>query len=122
MNPYVWALTLVFSCGAKPASALNLGHAAIAFADTYYTQRSFSLCRTSGGCQAVEANPLTRPFQRNGKAAAFQSTYVGLSTAAFLAQKMRTSHNTVFRRIWWVPQALLFGGSAYGAYSQAKAY
>jgi hypothetical protein len=122
MNPFVCALTLVLSCGSKSASALNVSHAAIAFTDTYYTQRSFALCPTPEACRYVEGNPLTRPFQRNGKATAFESTYVGLSAAAFLAQKMRTSHSQIFRRLWWLPQSVLLGGSIYGAYSQAKAY
>jgi hypothetical protein len=122
MNPFVCALTLLLSCGSKPASALNISHAAIAFTDTYYTQRSYALCPTLGGCRYVEGNPLTKPFQRNGKAIAFESTYVGLSAAAFVAQKMRTSHSRIFRRLWWLPQSVLLGGSIYGTYSQAKAY
>ncbi len=122
MNPLVCAMTLIFSCASKPASALNLSHAAVAFTDTYFTQRSFNLCPAAGGCANVEGNPLTRPFQRNGQTLAFHSTYVGLTVAAFTAQKMRASQNRIVRRIWWLPQTLLIAGSAYGAYSQAKAY
>ena len=45
MNPFVCALTLILSCGSKSAAALNVSHAAVALADTYYTQRSYDLCR-----------------------------------------------------------------------------
>ena len=75
MNPFVCALTLILSCGSRSTAALNVSHAAVAFADVYYTQRSYSLCRAFPGCRDVEANPLTRPFQRNGKPIAYQSSY-----------------------------------------------
>jgi hypothetical protein len=120
MNPLVCALTLVLSCGSKPAAMLNVSHAAIAFADTYYTQRSYDLCRVMVGCRDVEANTLTRPIQREGKPIAFQATLMGVSLTAFAAQKMRTSRNRMVRRLWWLPQAALIGGSIYGAQSQAR--
>ena len=122
MNPFVCAMTLILSCGSRSAAALNVSHAAVAFADSYYTQRSFSLCRDHGKCWNIEADPLTRPFQRNGKAVAYQSTYAGLSLANFAAQRMRTSHNRVFKRIWWLPQSVLIGASLYGAYTQVRDY
>jgi hypothetical protein len=122
MNPFVCALTLILSCGSKPATVLNVSHAAVAFADTYYTQRSYDLCRVLAGCKDAEANALTRPFQRSGKAMAYQSTLVGLSLTSFVAQKMRASHNRVLRRMWWLPQSALIGASIYGAHSQAKFY
>ena len=122
MNPFVCALTLILSCGSKSAAALNVSHAAIAFTDSYYTQRSYSLCREFGRCWNIEANPLTRPFQRNGKPIAYEASYAGLSLASFAAQRMRTSHNRVLRRIWWLPQGALIGASIYGAYSQSRDY
>ena len=122
MNPFVCALTLILSCGSKSAAALNVSHAAVAFTDVYYTQRSYDLCRVFNGCRDVEANPLTRAFQRNGRPIAYQSTYVGLSLSSFVGQKMRTSHNRVLRRIWWLPQTVLIGASIYGAQSQARDY
>jgi hypothetical protein len=122
MNPFVCAMTLILSCGSKSAAVLNVSHAAVAFADSYYTQRSFSLCREHGKCWNVEANPLTRPFQRNGEAVAYQSTYAGLSLSNFVAQRMRTSHNRVLKRIWWLPQGVLIGASMYGAYTQVRDY
>jgi hypothetical protein len=122
MNPLVCALTLILSCGSKSATVLNVGHAAVALADTYYTQRSYDLCRVMAGCRDVEANALTRPFQRSGKPIAYQSTLVGLSLTSFVSQKMRTSHNWALKRVWWLPQAVLIGASLYGAQSQARAY
>lgn len=122
MNPLVCALTLVFSCSSAHASLLNVSHAAVALTDTYYTQRSFRRCAAFSNCEYVERNPLTRPFQRNGKTIAYPSTYVGLSLASIMAQRMRTSRNRVLRHIWWLPQSLLLSGSVYGAYSQARAY
>lgn len=122
MNPFVCALTLILSCGSKSAAALNVSHAAVALTDSYYTQRSYSLCRTYGACWNIEANPLTRPFQRNGKSIAYQSSYVGLSLSSWIAQRMRISHNRVLKRIWWLPQSALIGASVYGAYSQTRDY
>ena len=122
MNTFVCALTLILSCGSKSAAVLNVSHAAVAFADVYYTQRSYSLCRTLAGCSDIEANPLTRPFQRRGKPLAYASSYAGLSLSSSVAQRMRTSHNRVLRRIWWLPQSVLLGASIYGAQSQARYY
>jgi hypothetical protein len=122
MNPYICALTLILSCGSRSAAVLNVSHAAVAFADSYYTQRSFGLCRDHGRCWNIEANALTRPFQRNGSALAYQSTYAGLSVASFTAQKMRISRNRILRSMWWLPQAALMGASMYGAYTQARDY
>jgi hypothetical protein len=122
MSPFVCALTLILSCHSKSAAALNVSHAAVAFADVYYTQRSYSLCRVLAGCTDIEANPLTRPFQRRGKPFAYASSYVGLSLASSVAQRMRTSHNRILRRIWWLPQSVLLGASIYGAQSQASYY
>jgi hypothetical protein len=122
MNPFVCALTLILSCGSRSAAVLNVSHAAVALADTYYTQRSYDLCRVVSECTDVEANTLTRPFQRSGKPIAYESTLVGLSLTSFAAQKMRTSRNPVLRRIWWLPQTVLIGASLYGAHSQARYY
>lgn len=122
MNPFVCAMTLILFCGSRSAVTLNVSHAAVAFADSYYTQRSFSLCHDHGQCWNIEANPLTRPFQRNGAAVAYQSTYAGLSLASFAAQKMRTSHNRILKRIWWLPQSAMIGASIFGAYTQVRDY
>jgi hypothetical protein len=122
MNTFVCALTLILSCGSKSVAALNASHAAVAFADVYYTQRSYNLCRILAGCKDIEANPLTRPFQRKGKLIAYDSSYVGLTLSSFIAQRMRTSHNRVLRRIWWLPQSVFLGASIYGAQSQARYY
>ena len=122
MNPFVCALTLILSCGSRSAAALNVSHTAIALTDVYYTQRSYDLCRVFSGCRNIEANPLTRLFQSNGKPIAYESTFVGLTLSSLAAQRMRTSHNRVLKRIWWLPQTALIGASIYGARSQATVY
>jgi hypothetical protein len=122
MNSFVCALTLILSCHSRSAAALNASHAAVAFVDVYYTQRSYTLCRSLAGCNDIEANPLTRPFQQRGKLIAYNSSYVGLTLSSLIAQRMRTSQNRVLRRIWWLPQSVLLGASIYGAQSQARYY
>jgi hypothetical protein len=124
MSPFACTLALLLSCGSKPAVALNIGHVAVAFTDVHYTQRSYDLCRVFAGCteRRVEANPLTRPFQRSGKGLAFGSSYLGLSLSAFAAEKMRTSRNPVLKRLWWLPQGILIGASIYGIRSQIRDY
>jgi hypothetical protein len=124
MNPFVCALTLILSCDSRVAAALNVGHAAVAFTDVYYTQRSYDLCRVFAGCREgnIEANPLTRPFQRSGRPIAYESTHVGLTLSSFIGQKMRKSQNRVLKRLWWLPQSALLGASIYGIQSQARDY
>jgi hypothetical protein len=122
MNPFACAVTLILSCSSRSGAALNVAHAAAALTDVYYTQRSYGLCREFGKCWNIEANRLTRPFQRNGKSLAYPSSYVGLSLVALAAQRMRTSHNRVLRRIWWLPQSALIGASIYGSYTQVRDY
>jgi len=109
---------LVLACGSKPAVSLNVIHAAASFADTFTTQRGFDVCRVYAGCipRRLEANPLTRPFQSNGRAIAYTSTAMGVQGLSYLAQRMRTSNNRVLKRIWWLPQAALSGTSGYLAY------
>jgi hypothetical protein len=115
-------LTLILSCHSKSAAVLNASHAAVAFADVYYTQHSYSLCRALAGCNDIEGNPLTRPFQQRGRPLVYASSYMGLTLSSSIAQRMRTSHNRILRRIWWLPQSALLGASIYGAQSQARYY
>ena len=122
MNSFVCALTLILSCGSRSSAVLNVSHAAVAFGDSYYTQRSYDLCRVLAGCRDIEANPLTRPFQRAGKPVAYESTYVGLTLASFAAQRMRASDNPVVKRLWWLPQGVLIGASIYGIHSHIRDY
>lgn len=116
MNALTCALTLILMCQSKPAVALNLAHAAVAFGDTYTTQRNYDLCRVLAGCDArkLEDNPLARPFQAHGKPLAYVSTYAGVAASSFVSQKMRGSRNKWLRRLApWV-QVGLTAASGYG--------
>jgi len=101
MNTLTCVLTLILSCGSKPAAALTLAHAGTALADTWSTQRALD----RGG---RELNPLTRPFQTHGQPLAYASTAAGVVGTAWLADRMRRSKNWT-RKIWWLPQAALAG-------------
>jgi len=80
--------------------ALSLAqHAAAAF-DAYSTRDAISR-------GAVEQDPLIRPFANSS--AIYAAIQVGPVALDLLGRHLQRSDNTVFRRTWWVPQALSTG-------------
>lgn len=121
-------MTMILACGgSRLAPALNVAHTAVAFSDTYATQRTMDLCNVFAGCNPsrVEGNPLMRPFQSVGKPAAYVFTFWGTKAASGLAQKMRTTSSPKWRwthKVWWLPQVALIGASIYGTQSNVSLY
>lgn len=63
-----------------------------------------------------EANPITRPLIRHPAAAI--PFGIGYALAgAWIGHRMRKSHNSVIRRLWWLPQTLQIGTNIGGALS-----
>ena len=58
-----------------------------------------------------ESNPLARPFVKL-PALHWAATYVGAVGANWLALRMKRSH--CWRRIWWLPQALIISANGWG--------
>ncbi len=108
-------IALLSICNATPTQMVLSGiHGAVAYADTYTTQRNLSL-------GAVELNPLTRSLQMHGKPLAYASTTAGVLGVSWIANRMKHSNNRIINKIWWVPQVTLTVGSAYGtAYNLQK--
>lgn len=71
-------------------------HGSAAF-DAWTTRRAI----TSG--QAVEANPLERPFANSG--AIYATTQICPILADYVGRRMMRSSHRWMRRVWWVPQA-----------------
>lgn len=113
-------LTLMLTCQPKAVSALTVAHVAVAFSDTWATQRVFTLARHNN-FKATEDNPLTRPFQSHGKPLAYASTYAGLVGLSWVETKMRTSKSWTWK-IWWAPRVVLIGASAVGFKNNTVAY
>lgn len=92
----------------RPVQFLAGVHGTIAsadFATTVYYKQKFPGFR--------EYDPIARPFvSSKPAAAAFVAAYV-LGTA-WLAHELRSSHNRVLRKLWWIPQVAGIAGNAYG--------
>lgn len=85
-------------------------HGAAAF-DAYSTRRSIQ----SGG---VELNPFMKPFAHsNGLYAAMQVTPVLLD---LVARRMQHSHNSLVRRMWWIPQSVDASASMYAGVNNLR--
>ena len=110
----------MLACQPKEVSALAIGHATVALADTWATQRSLALIRERG-YTATEENPLTRPFHNHGKALAYASTYSGLVGLSWVETKMRKSENWT-RKVWWMPRVALLVASAVGVANNVSQY
>ncbi len=70
-------------------------HSAAVF-DAYSTRQAIA----SG---AVEQNPLLRPFASSP--AIYGATQICPLILDYAARRMQLSHNSVVRRMWWVPQS-----------------
>jgi hypothetical protein len=70
-------------------------HGAAAF-DAYTTRQAVA----SG---AVEQNPLLKPFASSP--AIYGATQVAPLILDYAARRMQLSHNSLLRRMWWVPQS-----------------
>lgn len=81
--------------------------------DYTQTQRDF----TQGGF--YEQNPVLRPMLGHPAAMyAYGAAYA--FGAAWVGHKMRTSHLTAVRKLWWLPQTVSIGQNAWGyAYTRA---
>lgn len=63
-----------------------------------------------------EGDPITRPFIQHPAAAI--PFGIGYALAgAWIAHRMRTSRNSVVRRLWWLPQSVQIGSNVAGALS-----
>ena len=78
-------------------------HAAAAF-DAYSTRQAV-------GHGAMEDNPTLRPFA--GSPAIYAATQVAPLLFDLMAYHMQRSENELFRRTWWMPQALSAGLSIF---------
>jgi hypothetical protein len=59
-----------------------------------------------------ESDPLARPFVHN-PAALYALDGAGAIGTAWLAHRMRTSHNRWAHRLWWMPQTVVISGNAW---------
>lgn len=103
-------ILLGFCHPTKAQILLNAGTAAVTVVDTYSTQRNFSL-----GPHPSEDNRLARPFETHGAGVAYAAAAGEAAFDAWLAHKLKESHNRVLRRIWWMPQAASIAGHAWAA-------
>lgn len=87
---------------------LSVMTAASAFTDSYATQRNFAVLNPH------ELNPLARPFVTHGPVLNYSSSAVESLSLAFLAHRMKVSHNWT-RHVWWLPQIAGVAGHVYGA-------
>lgn len=79
--------------------------ASVDFATTVYYKQKYPAFR--------EFDPVARPFvSSKPAAAAFVAVYV-LGTA-WLAHELRSSHNRVLHKLWWIPQVAGIAVNAYG--------
>jgi hypothetical protein len=78
------------------------GHGTAAF-DAWTTRRAI------GGGDAVEGDPLQRPFAHSG--AIYASTQVTPLIMDFVGHRMMRSNRSWIRKAWWVPQAASGGVS-----------
>lgn len=81
-------------------------HSAAAF-DAYTTRQAISR-------GAAEGDPLMRPFA--GSPALYAAMQVGPVALDFAARRMQRAHNSLIRRMWWLPQTtstamFLFSGA-----------
>jgi hypothetical protein len=70
-------------------------HSAAGF-DAWSTRRALS------GGYGTEADPLLRPFAHSG--ALYAATQVSPVVMDYLGCRMMRSHNSLVRKMWWVPQ------------------
>jgi hypothetical protein len=97
----------------KPVMALLAADLTAKTMDYRQTEQDFRM----GGFQ--EQNPVVRhmlghPVAMEGYGAAYAMG------AAFLGHKMRTSHNYVIGKLWWLPQTFSIEQNVYGyAYTRA---
>jgi hypothetical protein len=70
-------------------------HSAAGF-DAWSTRRALS------GGYGTEADPLLRPFAHSG--ALYAATQVSPVVMDYLGYRMMRSHNSLVRKMWWVPQ------------------
>ena len=87
-------------------------HSAAAF-DAWSTRRAI----TRG---AQELNPMLKPFANNGSI--YAATQVGPVLLDLLGRRMMTSHHTVLRHTWWLPQVLGTAASLAGGVHNLRVY
>ena len=76
--------------------ALSVAQHGAAFFDAYTTRQA-----VAGG--AVEQNPLLKPFASSP--AIYGATQVAPLILDYAGRRMQLSHNSLIRRMWWVPQS-----------------
>lgn len=74
---------------------IAVSHSAAGF-DAYSTRRAVS------GNYGVEGDPMLRPFSHSN--ALYAATQVSPAVMDYLGHRMMTSHSSLLRRFWWLPQ------------------
>lgn len=62
----------------------------------------------------VEINPIARPFVEAPHPLYVASSLAEATLCNVLGSKMQRSNKKIFRKTWWLPQALQISGSAWG--------
>lgn len=110
---------LVLACQAfqsKPVDILAGVQLGMSLADSANTQAWLA-----SSPNHYEVDPIARPFVHNG-AIAYGLDIAGTVATAWVASRMRRSHNRVVRRLWWLPQSLVIAGNTEGiVYSSVTA-
>ena len=72
-------------------------------------ETTFAAIRNSGG---REANPIMRPFVKNGRAATYAVQLAVDALFIYIAYEMKGSKHKEFRKMWWISPSIV--GTAHG--------